>query len=204
MSAPQIETPAQILNAEPEKTYNNSPVREYVDQVLSLDTDVSVINLVFSLRKQYARQKIEKPGKKVHKNYVFGIKEVLKHIEAKNIKLLVVTPNIEKIECEGGLDSFLTRIFTMCRAQKVPVVFALSMSKLGLVAKSKGTKVALLGVLKYQGSEELFREVVKLAEEGREEFYRKNEGRFAELRMSPFFAGSKYLIEKESKPESDH
>ena len=111
---------------------------------------------------------------------------------------MIVAQNIEKIECEGGLDSFLTKIFSMCRAQKVPIVFSLTMSKLGLVAKSKGTKIALLGILKYLGSEELVRELVKIVEEGREEFYKKNEGRFDELRLLPFFTGSKHLIIKEN------
>lgn len=72
-----------MLGEKVEKTHNDKPVREYVDHILSQDIDFAVINLIFSLRKQYIRQKLEKPGKKVHKNYVFGIKEVLKHVEAK-------------------------------------------------------------------------------------------------------------------------
>lgn len=59
-----------------------------MDQKLLKEIDINVTNMVFGLRKQYARQKIERPGKKVPKNYVFGIKEVLKHIEAEYIFLV--------------------------------------------------------------------------------------------------------------------
>ena len=78
----EISTPAQVLGEIPP---TKSTVREYVDQILSEQIDLNVIDLIFSLRKQYSKQKLEKPGKTIQKNYVFGIKEVQKHIEAKYI-----------------------------------------------------------------------------------------------------------------------
>lgn len=86
-TGPQVLEPDQIMkkeeNVEEKKEKNIKIIREYVDQELSKEIDIHITNLIFGLRKQYMRQKIEKPGKKIPKNYVFGIKEVLKHIEAK-------------------------------------------------------------------------------------------------------------------------
>jgi len=116
------------------------------------------------------------------------------------VKALVAAPNIEKIECEGGLDAYLERIFRMCREQKVPIIFCLSMGKLGLIAKSKATKVALLGVIRYIGNEELFNTAVKSAEDARKEFYEENAGRIDELRASKFLTGSAYLAPATTNP----
>ena len=114
--------------------------------------------------------------------------------------MLIVAPNIEKIECEGGLDSYLKKIFKMCRIQKIPIVFSLSMTKLGLIAKAKGTKIALLGILKCFGSESLFNIVVENATKAREFYYKENEKRLSELRLSPFLEGSPYLVENKTEP----
>ncbi len=54
-----------------------------MDQVLTPQLDMAVANLIFGLRKQYIRHKYQFAGRKTNKNYVFGIKEVIKHVEAK-------------------------------------------------------------------------------------------------------------------------
>ena len=46
---------------------------------------------------------------------------------------VVVAPNIEHIEAEGGLDDLLTSILTQAEASGIPIVFALSRKKLGQV-----------------------------------------------------------------------
>ncbi len=206
----QVVSAAEVVGGKEEKkapvvAEKGKMVREYVDQSLTREVDIGVTNLVFGLRKQYARQKIEKPGKKIPKNYVFGIKEVLKHLEAKywmiknnkpqrrNVKALIAAPNIERIECEGGIDSFLEKIFRMCRDQKLPIIFCLSMGKLGLIAKSQGTKIALLAVIRYIGNEDLFKAAVETADVARKQFYEANVSRVEELRANRFLVGSPYL-----------
>ena len=47
---------------------------------------------------------------------------------------VVVAPNIEHIEAEGGLDDLLTSILTQAEASNIPIVFALSRKKLGQVS----------------------------------------------------------------------
>lgn len=46
---------------------------------------------------------------------------------------VVVAPNIEQIEAEGGLDDLLTSILAQAEAASIPIVFALSRKKLGQV-----------------------------------------------------------------------
>ena len=46
---------------------------------------------------------------------------------------VVVAPNIEQIEAEGGLDDLLTSILAQAKAAAIPIVFALSRKKLGQV-----------------------------------------------------------------------
>lgn len=46
---------------------------------------------------------------------------------------VVVAPNIEQIESEGGLDDLLSSILTQAEEACIPIVFALSRKKLGQV-----------------------------------------------------------------------
>ena len=50
---------------------------------------------------------------------------------------MIVTPNIEQIETEGGLDDLLASILVQAEKSKCPVVFALSRKKLGQVYLSQ-------------------------------------------------------------------
>ncbi len=109
------------------------------------------------------------------------------------MKTLICAPNIEKIECDGGLDTLLQKILVLCRAQKVPIIYCLTKSKLGLVAKNKGTKVALLAVLKVTGLEDLFRTAVEQAEAARAAFYATHKANLDQLRQCKMLAGSQYL-----------
>jgi len=84
----------------------------------------------------------------------------------------------------------------MCREQKVPIIYGLTMSKLGLISKTKGTKVAVLGVLKYIGNEEFFKTLIENAEDARKKFYEKNSGKLEELKLNKFLVGSVYLQPK--------
>ena len=60
-------------------------------------------------------------------------REVAKAVRLRKACTVVVAPNIEHIEAEGGLDDLLTSILTQAEASSIPVVFALSRKKLGQV-----------------------------------------------------------------------
>ena len=56
-----------------------------------------------------------------------------KAIKLQKAKTVIVTPNIEQIETEGGLDDLLASILVQAEKLQCPVVFALSRKKLGQV-----------------------------------------------------------------------
>ena len=60
-------------------------------------------------------------------------REVAKAVRLRKACTVVVAPNIEQIEAEGGLDDLLTSILAQAEAASIPIVFALSRKKLGQV-----------------------------------------------------------------------
>ena len=61
-------------------------------------------------------------------------REVAKAVRLRKACTVVVAPNIEHIEAEGGLDDLLTSILTQAEASDIPIIFALSRKKLGQVS----------------------------------------------------------------------
>ena len=61
-------------------------------------------------------------------------REVAKAVRLRKACTVVVAPNIEHIEAEGGLDDLLTSILTQAEASDIPIIFALSWKKLGQVS----------------------------------------------------------------------
>lgn len=58
-------------------------------------------------------------------------REVAKAVKLRKAKTVVVAPNIEQIESEGGLDDLLGSILKSAEEFGLPVVFALSRKKMG-------------------------------------------------------------------------
>jgi selenocysteine insertion sequence-binding protein 2 len=103
------------------------------------------------------------------KRLVSGLREVAKAIRLGKAKTIVVTPNIEKIEAEGGLDDLLTSILEQAQQTNCPIVFALSRKKLGQIFGCR-KKMSAIAILDYAGAEELYREMEQLAQEGRSQW----------------------------------
>jgi len=72
------------------------------------------------------------------KRYIIGMKEVVKHLNAENLKMVIMAVNLERVEGENGLDGMIYDVIQACRDQKIPLVFCLSRYKLGYVSKFQG------------------------------------------------------------------
>lgn len=70
-------------------------------------------------------------------------REVAKAVRLRKAKTVVVAPNIEQIESEGGLDDLLTAILNSAEELGLPVVFALSRKKMGQVSTTVQLSVCL-------------------------------------------------------------
>ena len=134
--------------------------------------------LVFKLKRLYYNRKLN-PAKKgkamrpLKKRYICGICEVLKHLQAENLKMVIMATNLEKVKEERGLDEKVNQIVSKCREQQIPLVFSGERYQLGKIAKSVGQMVSTVGVFNYQGANEEFNSLVEEAKHQREEFYKK-------------------------------
>ena len=79
---------------------NGRAVREYVDmEPCSEEVDHRVEQLISGLKELYLKRKNNPNKKQKHKNvtfkrYIFGLKEVHKHLEVENCKLVIVAVNV--------------------------------------------------------------------------------------------------------------
>lgn len=125
--------------------------------------------MLFKIAK-YQRRALKKAADKtvVKKRFVCGMKEVLKKVKAKRIKLVVLTPNIENVTLPNGLNQLQIEIATLCRDNNILFFVALTKMTLGK-ALMKPVGVSVVGILDFSGAHELYLEALKLAEKVREE-----------------------------------
>jgi len=86
------------------------------------------------------------------RRYVFGLREVMRSIERKKAKCVIVTPNIERISSpEGGLFEAVESIVQMSQKHHITILFAMTRTSLGK-AISKRIKIAALAILDPAGA----------------------------------------------------
>ena len=72
-----------------------------------------MFTLVQKLKKLYYNRKMNpnKKGGKMQRNlkkrYIVGMKEVIKHLNAENLKMIIMSINLERVEGENGLDGMI-------------------------------------------------------------------------------------------------
>jgi len=96
---------------------------------------------------------------------LYGLREVAKSVDAGTSKAIVLAPNIERIESEGGLDDRINQIIDLARENDVPIVVALTKRRIGKALNIQA--VSVVSVLDYNGADEEFKRTVRLAAEGR-------------------------------------
>jgi ribosomal protein L7Ae-like RNA K-turn-binding protein len=77
-----------------------------------------VFGLIAKLKKLYYNRKVnpQKKGKQItrlqtlKKRYILGMKEVLKHLLAENVKLVILATNLERVEGDKGIDEIVHEI----------------------------------------------------------------------------------------------
>ncbi|XP_061185110.1 selenocysteine insertion sequence-binding protein 2-like [Saccostrea echinata] len=144
--------------------------REYCNQVLNKDIDSCCTHLLQDLVRFQDRMYHKDPVKaKTKRRIVLGLREVTKHLKLSKIKLVIISPNLEKIQSKGGLDDALNNILNLCNDQNVPFVFALGRRALGR-ACAKLVPVSVVGIFNYSGTEENFHNLMELSEQARQSY----------------------------------
>ncbi|CAM9808295.1 unnamed protein product [Ectocarpus fasciculatus] len=126
----------------------------YVNQPPDEEVNDLVFEMLQLLFKFQERARLSDPAKaKTRRRLVVGLREVLRGVKAKKVRLLIVAPNVDAVGGEGGLDDKVVEIIDKAREGETPVVFALSKRKIGK-ALGKTIKVSAVGVYSFDGANE--------------------------------------------------
>ncbi|KAF3429237.1 hypothetical protein E2986_00727 [Frieseomelitta varia] len=134
--------------------------REYCTNTLTATLNDNLEKFVERLTMLQKRYHERNPNKSKYKRrYYSGLKEVRKHAELKQLKFVIVAPDIEKIELENGLDDQVNQLLDICRKENIVFCFGLRRRKLGYYTHGKGF-VGCIGIANYGGTELLFKNVL--------------------------------------------
>eukprot|EP01024_Parvocaulis_polyphysoides_P053825 TRINITY_DN5389_c1_g3_i2.p1 TRINITY_DN5389_c1_g3~~TRINITY_DN5389_c1_g3_i2.p1 ORF type:complete len:317 (+),score=37.21 TRINITY_DN5389_c1_g3_i2:1015-1965(+) len=148
--------------------------REYCKQVITTDLNAVVIDFLQTLYKFQERQMVNDPmNAKARRRMVSGLREVGKVVRGKKAKCVILAPNIEHIESEGGLDDKLVELLNMCHQGGTEVIYALSRKRLGQVFGSR-KKMSAIAILDYSGAQELYSKMKQMAQQGRLQWLQHN------------------------------
>eukprot|EP00903_Cladosiphon_okamuranus_P007835 g7580.t1 len=136
----------------------------YVSQSPDKEVDDLVFEMLQLLFKFQERARLADPAKsKTRRRIVMGLREVLRGIKAKKVRLLIVAPNVDGVGGEGGLDEKVVEIIDVAREGETPVVFALSKRRIGK-ALGKTIKVSAVGVYSFDGAHEQHKQLKRRIE----------------------------------------
>jgi selenocysteine insertion sequence-binding protein 2 len=97
------------------------------------------------------------------------LKDVNKLLTAKQLKFIMIAPDMEPNKGEGGLDATVEAIKAAAENQRVPYIFALKRRKLGYILHKK-VPVSCVGIFFYDGCEEIVKKLLELVSVEREKY----------------------------------
>jgi len=155
------------------KALHNRKFREYCTHFVDKEVNALVKSLMLELMrfqdKIYFKEKESKVNMFKQKRRFFnGLREVLKYVKLRKLKLLIVASDVESIQSSGGLDDVMDQILQEANDQRVFTIFTMSRFALGKLMK-KPVPVSCVGVRDFGGCESIVKELKKKVEE-------KNEG----------------------------
>lgn len=153
----------------PRITYVGTDAKQvrYAQQTITDELNAATTSMLVRLKgfqdRLYHQDKIKA---KMRRRLLYGLREVAKSVDAKTSKAVVIAPNIEQIESEGGLDDRINEIIKDANENEIPIVFALTKKRIGRALRMK--EISVVSVLDYSGADEEFKSTLKYAAEGRE------------------------------------
>lgn len=121
------------------------------------------------------------------------MKEVLKHLRAENIKMIILAVNIEEVDAQDGLDDYILSIIQTCRELKVPLIYSLTRYKLGFVGKFQGQFVSIIGIRNFLGANDEFNMLIEKGRSARKEFYTRLRNSMEEFDLALLRKENKFL-----------
>lgn len=101
---------------------------------------------------------------KVHAHATMAHREVHKSVKLRKAKCLLVAPNVEEADGPHAPSAGIAAVLELAAQHDIPVVFTLTRKKLAQASGAKGG-VSVVAVLDASGAEQVFREVLALAQQ---------------------------------------
>ena len=142
-------------------------VRDYVSNALTMELDSAVAKLLAKLCQVQAKVKktVAKEKQRRQQRYLTGLRETLKGIKTRRVKLVIVAPDCEP---GGGLDDHVQQILSVCHEKNIPFIFALSRAGIGTALKLYRASVTSVAVISGDGAYEMLHEVTAEASKCRD------------------------------------
>ncbi|KAJ3057839.1 Selenocysteine insertion sequence-binding protein 2-like, partial [Quaeritorhiza haematococci] len=146
-----------------EQPKDRGETRSYVDQLVTEELDTLVREFLSKLKFFSDRQKRNNPIKaKSKKRIILGLREVVRSVQRKKCKCVIMARNIEPAPGEGGLDILIKSILDGCSETNSPVIFSMTRRQLtSAVFKNRNSAVSCVGILDYDGAEDLFKNMMR-------------------------------------------
>lgn len=106
----------------------------YCQQVITRELNEVTAQVLRELHRLQKRAIEREPLKaRMRQRMACGLRESARALRAKRARCVLVAPNVEEVPGPGGLDSCVSTILELAREGEVPIVFALTKSKMGQV-----------------------------------------------------------------------
>jgi ribosomal protein L7Ae-like RNA K-turn-binding protein len=143
--------------------HTDTRIRSYVMQDLSCYLDNLVAKMLLRL------QRFTEEGKSMMeanapRRFIIGLREVSRRMKKNKLACIVVAPDIEEDQEDGGLDDRMRELLASAYSNSIPVIFALSRARIGC-AMGKTVQVSVFAVMDATGAQTLLDESVSLAQE---------------------------------------
>merc|ERR1719231_544091 len=98
------------------------------------------------------------------RRFVIGLREVGRRMKKNKIACIVVAPDIEEDQEDGGLDDRMRELLASAYSNDIPVIFALSRARIGS-AMGKSVLVSVFAIMDATGAKGILDESVQLAQQ---------------------------------------
>ncbi|PAA53938.1 hypothetical protein BOX15_Mlig007671g1 [Macrostomum lignano] len=152
------------------KSIHSRRFREYCDQLLMKSVQELSVKVLRDLAFYQARARARDPAKaKQKRRLVMGLREARKHIGLNRIRLVFISPDLERVQAPGGLDDSVNQLINLCQQRSVPYVFGLKRREMGRVLR-KTVPVSVVAVFDYQGCEANVNALLELVHKARADY----------------------------------
>ena len=168
-----IEYFAKYAGVQEDAIRSDKVIREYVDMRLDPTLDADLGRYLIKLRDMYFR-KVKAAPLKAKRRFVAGMNETKKQIKLGYAKMVILVPDIEKVEGKNGLDEKLLEILAAAREFKVPVHYGFEKFALGKILRNKNSCIYFAALVNVEGFEMEYKDLVNRVLGNRREWYIEN------------------------------